>query len=557
LKPDRHFDTALSNRGIVAAGVTTAMTSNRAQATGNPDMPPSALRTVPIPRILGVALVALLAGCAASAATGVASPARGAVSATDARNVNRVTWGINTASLQQAGSAGHAAWLRDQLHPRPAVLPTAVTLQLDAMTITQQPMEHLVTGLDARRKAGDDLPTEEQRTAARRDYQQELARLGREAMSRTLLLALYSPNQLQEQMTWFWANHFSVHMNKRMLRAMVGDYESQAIRPHALGHFRDLLRATTHHPAMLVYLDNAQNAASRINENHARELMELHTLGVDGGYTQRDVQELARILTGLGVNMSGEPARAGRGREADYVRAGLMEFNPNRHDHGDKDFLGHRIQARGMAEIDEALDLLARSPATARFVSGKIAAYMLADQAGAAVVGRMTRTFIATDGDIAAVLQTLFESPEYTASLGRKFRDPMHYVVASVRLAYNDTVILNTGPMINWLRRMGELPYGRQTPDGYALDEAAWSSPGQMATRFDVAKAIGSGSAGLFRSDEPQPRERPAFPQLANLAFYQGLQPSLRPATLQALEQAGSPQEWNTLLLASPEMMMR
>jgi uncharacterized protein (DUF1800 family) len=169
----------------------------------------------------------------------------------------------------------------------------------------------------------------------------------------------------------------------------------------------------------------------------------------------------------------------------------------------------------------------------------------------------MTRTFIATDGDIAAVLQTLFESPEYTASLGRKFRDPMHYVVASVRLAYNDTVILNTGPMINWLRRMGELPYGHQTPDGYALDEAAWSSAGQMATRFDVAKAIGSGSAGLFRSDEPQPRERPAFPQLANPAFYQGLQPTLRPATLQALQQAGSPQEWNTLLLASPEMMMR
>ena len=510
--------------------------------------------------IAAMLLASCLSGCAARATEG----ATDAITASHAplpvaavRDLNRASWGINTTLLQQAGATGYPAWLRNQLHPRPAVLPAAVTAQLDAMTIAQQPMEQLVTGLEARRKAADAMPNEEERAAGRRDYQQELERLGREAMSRTLLMALYSPNQLQEQMTWFWANHFSVHMQKRMLRAMVGDYEEHAIRPHALGHFRDLLRATAHHPAMLLYLDNAQNAANRINENYARELMELHTLGVNGGYAQRDVQELARILTGLGVNLSGEPTRGGRGRQGEMVRAGLMEFNPNRHDAGDKDFLGQRIRGRGMAEIDEALDLLARSPATARFVSGKIAAYMLADQPGAAVVERMTRTFLASDGDIAMVLQTLFESPEYKASLGRKFRDPMHYVVASVRLAYNDTVILNTGPMLNWLRRMGELPYGRQTPDGYALDEAAWSSPGQMATRFDIAKAIGGGSAGLFRSDAPQALERPAFPQLANPAFYQGLQPTLRPATLRALEQAGSPQEWNTLLLASPEMMMR
>ena len=510
-------------------------------------------------RLSKAMLVAVIA-CAGVAASvsGCAAPAPYVASSISAAgDLNRISWGINTASLQQAEAVGHARWRHDQLHPRAAVLPAAVTAQLNAMTITQQPMERLVADLEARRKGADSWPTEEQRVEARRQYQQELARLGREAMSRSLLMALYSPNQLQEQMTWFWANHFNVHMNKRNLRAMVGDYEERAIRPHALGHFRDLLRATAHHPAMLVYLDNAQNAANRINENHARELMELHTLGVNGGYSQHDVQELARILTGLGVNISSEPPRPARNRQADYVRAGIMEFNPNRHDYGDKDFLGHRIQGRGMAEIDEALDLLARSPATARFVSGKIAAYMLADQPGAAVLERMTRSFLSTDGDIAAVLQTLFDSPEYAASLGHKFRDPMHYVVASVRLAYNDTVILNTGPMLNWLRRMGELPYGHQTPDGYALDETAWSSPGQMATRFDIAKAIGSGSAGLFRSEEPAPRERAAFPQLANPAFYQGMQHTLGPATRQALEQAGSPQEWNTLLLASPEMMMR
>jgi uncharacterized protein (DUF1800 family) len=507
-----------------------------------------------------LAIVASVAGCAAPVVPSAGQPNAAIHAATSpllVRDLNRVTWGINTATMQQADAAGHANWRRNQLHPPPATLPPAVTSQLNAMTIVQQPMERVVADLEARRKAADDLPTEEQRAEAKRQYQEELARLGREAMSRSLLMALYSPNQLQEQMTWFWANHFNVHMNKRFLRAMVGDYEERAIRPHALGHFRDLLRATAHHPAMLVYLDNAQNAANRINENYARELMELHTLGVNGGYSQHDVQELARILTGLGINVSRDVPRLGRNRQDDYVRAGIMEFNPNRHDYGDKNFLGHRIRGRGMQEIDEALDLLARSPATARFVSGKIAAYMLADQPGAAVVDRMTRIFLDTDGDIAAVLQTLFDSPEYKASLGHKFRDPMHYVVASVRLAYNDSVILNTAPMINWLRRMGELPFGHQTPDGYALDESAWASPGQMATRFDIAKAIGSGNAGLFRSDEPAPRERPAFPQLSNPAFYLGMQHTLGPRTRQALEQAGSPQEWNTLLLASPEMMTR
>ena len=519
-------------------------------------MTPACLQNRMPPFLPSRIAILLAAACVAGCAAPGQAPAHAPLTPTAVREVNRVSWGINTTSLRQAESVGYAAWLRDQLHPRPAALPAAVSARIEAMTITQKPMAQLAADLAARRREADALPTEEERDAGRRDYRQELARLGNEARSRTLLMALYSPNQLQEQMTWFWANHFSVHMDKGMLRALVGDYDEQAIRPHALGHFRDLLRATAHHPAMLLYLDNAQNAAGRINENYARELMELHTLGVNGGYGQRDVQELARILTGLGVNLTGEPPRGG-GRQGEVVRAGLMEFRPGRHDPGDKTFLGHRIQGRGMAEIDEALDLLARHPATARFVSSKIAAYMLADQPDPAVVERMARTFTATDGDIAAVLQTLFASPQYAASLGRKFRDPMHYVVASVRLAYDDTVILNTQPMINWLRRMGELPYGRQTPDGYALDEAAWSSPGQMATRFEIAKAIGSGSAGLFRSDDPQPRERPAFPQLSNPAFFQGLQPALHPATLQALGKAGSPQEWNTLLLASPEMMMR
>jgi uncharacterized protein (DUF1800 family) len=133
----------------------------------------------------------------------------------------------------------------------------------------------------------------------------------------------------------------------------------------------------------------------------------------------------------------------------------------------------------------------------------------------------------------------------------------MRYVVSAVRLAYDQKPVLNVGPMLNWLNRMGEPLYGRVTPDGYALLSSAWDSPGQMATRFEIAKAIGSGSAGLFKTEGPQPQERAAFPQLANALYYQAIAKTLAPATTQALEQASSPQEWNTFLLSSPELMVR
>jgi len=159
------------------------------------------------------------------------------------------------------------------------------------------------------RKDADALTLDDAKKTAQQAYQQELSRLQREAATRHLLRALYSPHQVQEQMTWFWLNHFSVHQGKGNVRAMLGDYEENAIRAHALGNFRDLLGAVASHPAMLRYLDNDQNAAGRINENFARELLELHTLGVNGGYVQRDVQELARVLTGHGINASSTPMR--------------------------------------------------------------------------------------------------------------------------------------------------------------------------------------------------------------------------------------------------------
>ncbi|MDB5888556.1 MAG: hypothetical protein JWM03_1428 [Rhodocyclales bacterium] len=476
--------------------------------------------------------------------------------------VNRISWGVNTSTVQYANVLGPERYIEQQLHPDSgATLPPDIQRQIDAMTVAQRPMDQLVVDMEQRRKAAEATTNDDDKKVAQQAYQQEMNRLGREAATRSLLLALYSPNQLQEQMTWFWTNHFNVHLYKNNLRASVGDYEQQVIRSHALGHFRDLLHATVWHPAMLTYLDNEQNGAGRINENYARELMELHTLGVNGGSRQHDVQELARVLTGMGVNYTANTPNVRRELQSQYVRQGAFEFNPNRHDYGDKVFLNAPIKGRGMAEVDEVLDRLSRHPATARFISQKLATYFLGSAPSTALLNDMSKTFLRTDGDIAEVLHTLFESPEFVQSLDKSFKDPIHYVVSAVRLAYDDKPILNAGPMINWLGRMGEPLYGHQTPDGYPLIDSAWSGPGQMATRFEIAKAIGTGNAGLFRSESrgegAQPTERPAFPQLSNALYFQSLQKGLSASTRQVLDQATTPQEWNTLFLSSPEMMRR
>ncbi len=519
-------------------------------------------------RLAGLALLFSLAGCATAPVTKTAvrlpPPApvdpQAVTSIASGDNffkaLNRITWGINPSTVQEAERVGFASYLDNQLSPKGDV-PPAIAAQIDAMTISKQNMVGLVQDLEERRKAADAIKDDAEKKTAQGAYQQEMNRVAREAALRSTLRAIYSPNQLQEQMVWFWMNHFNVHQAKHNIRAMVGDYEDNAIRANALGRFRDLVRATLHHPAMIRYLDNEQNAVKHINENYARELMELHTLGVDAGYTQRDVQELARVLTGVGINLGTKTPNVNKELKHQYLREGLWEFNPMRHDYGDKLLLGHVIKGRGPEEIDQAIDLLCRQPATARFITTKLARYFVADEPSPELVASLSQTFQQTDGNIAAVLRALFSSPEFAQSLGRKFKDPMHYVVSAVRLAYDDKPILNAAPVLNWLNRMGEPLYGRPTPDGYAMIESAWASPGQMTTRFEIAKAIGSGSAGLFKTDGPQPTEKPAFPQLANALYYQHTQQALSPATLGALEQAVSPQEWNIFLLASPEMMNR
>ena len=471
--------------------------------------------------------------------------------------LNRITWGANTGSARQLSQIGQHNWLQQQLHPREPVLPEAAQNAISGMTISKATMTDLVIKLEQQRKDSDKIADDAQKKSAQQAYQTELNRLARESATRHLLRAVYSTAQIQEQMTWFWLNHFNVHLYKHNLRAMLGDYEEHALRPNALGRFRDLLGTVTYHPAMIRYLDNDQNASGRINENLARELMELHTLGVDGGYSQKDVQELARVLTGLGVNMNASNPSIRKDLNRLYVRRGLMEFNPQRHDLASKNLLGMPVRGEGLGEIDFVLDVLARHPSTAQFISRKLATFWLSDDPPPALVNRMVQAWKSSDGQIAKVLESLFTSSEFINAPPSKFKDPMRYVVSSVRLAYDDKVILNVGPMLNWIIRMGEPLYGRQTPDGYPLVASGWDSTGQLTTRFEIAKAIGSGSAGLFKTDGPQPTEKPAFPLLANALYYQAIQSTLSPATRNALEQATSPQEWNSFLLSAPEMMRR
>lgn len=510
--------------------------------------------------LLALALPLLVVGCQSTPLPGPRLVWEAPKNETPERQyhlLNRLTWGANPSTSKEIASLGFDRYLEQQLRPLPKpVLPPELQRQVDAMTINR-PLDQLIFDLEKQRRAVDAIKEDDQKKLAQQAYQQELTRLEREAATRSILRSLYSPNQLQEQMTWFWFNHFSVFRYKSNIRAMLGDYEENAIRPHALGRFRSLLGAVSHHPAMLRYLDNEQNGVNRINENYARELMELHTLGATGGYSQNDVQQLARILTGVGVNLTGELPKMNPKFAASHVRRGVFEFHPGRHDFGDKVLLGRTIRGRGLGEFEEALDMLARHPSTARFVSRKLAVFFVADEPPQRLVDAMAQTFLASDGDIAATLRTLFRSPDFSTSLGRKFKDPVHYVFSAVRLAYDDRPILNAQPIMNWLQRMGQPLYGRETPDGYPLTQSAWASPGQMTTRFEIARAIGSGSAGLFRIDGPQPVDRAAFPQISNALYYQAVEKTLSPTTLKALGEARSPQEWNTYLLSSPEFMNR
>src|SRR5438552_12294502 len=271
----------------------------------------------------------LLAGFAASAGAAASGLSRG-----DIRWLNRVTYGIDAKTVASYQRLGREKFLDEQLHPPAADPPDLAEVLADIPSIRESASNRIKANR-AEQQRINALPTEDDKQQARTAFNQGGNQAVYETTKRHLMRALESPSQLREQMTWFWMNHFSVFFGKANVRWTLAEYEEQAVRPHALGKFSDLVMATATSPAMLEYLDNTQSAVGKINENYARELMELHTLGVSGGpsgpmYTQQDVQELARVLTGAGINLTDSSPRLGPKMQPLYIRRGLFEFNPAR-----------------------------------------------------------------------------------------------------------------------------------------------------------------------------------------------------------------------------------
>jgi uncharacterized protein (DUF1800 family) len=473
--------------------------------------------------------------------------------------LDRLAFGPDTESLNAIRRLGVDGWIDRQLDPASIPEPAALSERLDRLETQKLDVLGLFERYGPPAAAAGGADPEAARAARQR------ARIiVREAAMARLMRAIDSPRQLQEVMVDFWFNHFNIFAQKSYDHLWVGDYEDRVIRPLALGHFRDLLEATARHPAMLVYLDNWQNAApgspgakgasGGLNENYARELMELHTLGVDGGYSQNDVIALARILTGWGI--------APRGRQPS--ENGFV-FNARRHDFTDKIFLGRTVHGEGAGEVEQALDILASSPATARHLSFELAQYFVADQPPPALVDHLTRRWLASDGDIRAVLKALFAAPEFRSpgDFGRKFKTPFEYVVSAVRAG--GVSVTNFRPLLGTMQQLGEPLYGCLTPDGYKNTRDAWLNPDALTVRISFATAL---AAGRLRLDAPMPMDEagapaPAQPVAAAPAMpldagrlLDVLGPALSAKTASAV-QAAPPPLRAALILGSPDFMTR
>ena len=412
--------------------------------------------------------------------------------ATDALHViNRLSFGPAPGDLDRVMAMGIDAYIDEQLHPERITELPSLTQGLDGLALNRTSQSELVTRFrELNKKSVDDTDAGK---AERQAFRRQLLYEGGAAR---LLPALMSQRQLQEVMVDFWFNHFNVYQGKGLDYALVANYEREAIRPFVMGRFRDLLRATAHHPAMLFYLDNWQSVspdfqplraggkapqASGLNENYARELMELHTLGVDGGYTQQDVTELARILTGWTIDL--RPNRTGP----------LFAFAPRRHDDGLKQWLGYRVAGEGQSEGEWALDMLARHPSTARHIAFKLAQQFVSDTPPQSLVDQLARRYRDTDGDIRSLLAALFSSPEFRdpAMHRAKFKNPYRYVLSSLRATGQNS--LDVRLMLGALLQQGMPLHGCATPDGYKNTEVAWLNPDATTRRVAFATALGSG----------------------------------------------------------------
>ncbi len=482
----------------------------------------------------------VLAALALAARAPAAAPSAVPASPDDATIVhvlNRLGFGPRPADVERIRGMGLASWIERQLRPeriadgaidgRLASLPT---LRMTSQQIAEEYLQPLLEQRQQRRRDAAAEPAMNTPGERATEIGPALVRqqdLLRELVAQKVLRAVYSERQLQEVLADFWFNHFNVFANKGIARIYLTAYERDAIRPHVLGRFRDLLGATAKSPAMLFYLDNVrsadpafaakakgdldrlqragrrrgggrqpgpeispammdqvrQNIPTGINENYARELLELHTLGVDGGFTQQDIVNVARALTGWTI---------GRPRSA---QAGQFWFNARMHDPGDKVVLGHKIKGGGIDDGEHVLDLLARHPSTARFIATKLARRFVADEPPPALVERAAATFRVTDGDLREVVRVIVTSPEFFAVEARraKVKTPFEFVISALRATAAD--VQNTQPLARTLQQQGMPLYLCQPPTGYKDTADAWVNSGALIARMNFAVELANGGA--------------------------------------------------------------
>ena len=447
--------------------------------------------------------------------------------------LNRVTFGPRPGDLARIQQLGVDRFIDQQLHPE-RIDDSEVTRRLDGfqtlhLSSSDIAQRYEIPALQERRErqrqqtaAGKPADPPSPQDAAM-DPERQRANLPMiELAEQKIVRAVYSDRQLQEVLTDFWFNHFNVDARKGPARYMLTEYERDVIRPHVLGHFRDLLGATAKSPAMLFYLDNWMSADPKgphldrarpgmrrfgtgsgqaragrplpsapanpqqarrpmgLNENYGRELLELHTLGVDGGYTQKDVTEVARAFTGWTIE---NPRRGGGFR-----------FAPALHDDGEKVVLGHRIKAGGgERDGEDVLDIIAAQPSTARFISTKLARRFVSDNPPDALVDQMASTFRKTDGDLRAVMTVLLTSKEFLSpEVERvKIKNPFEFVVSSLRAT--GASIEDARPLVRAMQQLGMPLYQCQPPTGYKDSADTWVNTGALVNRMNVALTLTSG----------------------------------------------------------------
>ncbi len=433
--------------------------------------------------------------------------------------LNRLAFGPRPGDVERIRASGLARYIDQQLHPE-RIADAQMAERLNSFETLNASSRELARNYYlpaqlARQQAKNSNASNPSMTTdrpPRTPEQMELARKERtvlfELSQQKILRAAYSERQLEEVMVDFWFNHFNVFAGKGPTQQYVTEYERDAIRPHVLGKFRDLLGATAKSPAMLFYLDNWQSVdpdaqqrrfggrAGRrlppaemnpnqqrprrgLNENYARELMELHTLGVDGGYTQEDVVNVARAFTGWTID---QPRQGGGFR-----------FEPRLHDAQDKVVLGHKIKAGGQSDGEQVLDILAAHPSTAKFIATKLVRRFVSDAPPRALVDRAAKKFQESGGDIREVVRLIVTSPEFfaPAALRAKVKTPFEFVVSAIRSTDSD--VKAGEQLVQSLRQLGMPLYMCQPPTGYADTADAWVNTGSLLNRMNFAVQLVNG----------------------------------------------------------------